>query len=85
MRISLRPRLAQRNFEAEIAHHGSDDGVVTKRARLRHATTHHRHHVVAVEDFALLVDEHRAIRIAIEGDPDVAFFPQHGLANLVSR
>ena len=42
-----------------------------------------RHHIVAVEDFAALVDQHHAIAVAVERDTDVAVLAQNGFANRV--
>ena len=60
-----------------------DHGVAGEPAFGGELAAEQRHHVVAVEDFAALVDQHRAIAVAVERDTDVAVLAQHGLANRV--
>ena len=75
--------VAQRQLESEVAHHGCDHGVAVEPAFGRKLAPEQRHHVVAVEDFAALVDQHHAIAVAVERDADVAVLAQNGFANRV--
>jgi len=73
--------VAQRQLESEVAHHGGDDCVAVQPAFGGKLDAEQRHHVVAVPDFAALVDKHHAIAVTVERYTDVAVFAQNGFAN----
>src|SRR5690606_32406252 len=58
-------------FEPEVRHHCRDDAATCQPALSMPALGNHGHELVAVDDASLLVDDHHAIRIAVETDTDV--------------
>ena len=64
--------------EAEVAHHGGDDGVVLERAALVHRQRADRQDHVAVDDLAVGGHGQAAVGVAVVGDPEVgALLPHH--------
>jgi hypothetical protein len=60
-----------RELEAEVGHHGRDEGPVGERAALRVRLGEDAHDLVAVDDLALFVGRDAAVRVTVEGDARV--------------
>ena len=60
------PERAQRELEADVAHHGRDDRVAAQPAFALQLAPAHQQHGVAVDDPAAMVDEDRAVAVAVE-------------------
>ncbi len=60
-----------RALEAEVAHHRRDQRLLAQAALANHPRRAERHHRVAVDLVALLVDHDHPIGVAIEGDAEV--------------
>ena len=58
-------------LEAEIAHHGGDQGSATEALRAKHPSGAQGHDHVAVDLVALFVDHDDAVRIPVESDAEV--------------
>ena len=71
--------IPQRDLEADVAHHGRHDGIAGKASFALHLTRAHQQHRVAVHDVAALVDEDRAIAVAVKRDAHLALLLQHHL------
>ena len=67
-RTSAMPRLCQRQLEPDVAHHRGDDRVARAAGLRLQLPRAHQQHGVAVDDPAVLVDEDRAVAVAVEGD-----------------
>ena len=65
-------RVAQRELEADVAHDGRDDRVALQPAFALQLARAHQQHGVAVDDLAAVVDEDRAIAVAVERDAQLA-------------
>ena len=61
-------RLAQCQFEPDIAHDGGHHRVAAESARSLQVTRAHQHHAVAVHQPAAFVGENRAVAIAVKRD-----------------
>ena len=70
----------QRQLEADVAHHGRDDRVALQPALALQLAAAHQQHGVAVDDPAALVDEDRAIAVAVERHAHRAAARHDGLA-----
>ena len=68
-------------LEAEIRHHGRDHAGLGQPAVLLPALGDHGQQLIAVDDVALLVDDHHAVGVAVERDADVGAH----LAHLAAR
>src|SRR5262245_3082561 len=62
LQIALKP---------QIGHDGGDDAAAREPPALLPRLGNHRHELVAVDDVALLVHDHDAVSIAVEGDADI--------------
>ena len=60
--------VSQRALEADIAHHRRNDRVAGQLAARVHRTPDGEQHVVAANGCARLVDEERAVRVAVKSD-----------------
>ena len=69
--------LAHRHLEAEVRHHGRDDGVRREATVLGHPHRADRHDLVAVDLVAVLVDGQHAVGIAVVGDAEVETLLRH--------
>ena len=65
------PSLLEPAFKAEVGHDRRDDRAAAKLAATLQVQGDKRHHLVAVDDPALLVDDDEAIGVAIQRDADV--------------
>ena len=65
------PGTRHRPVEAEVAHHGDDDGVVDQLARVAQLQRSQRQHPVAVDDVAEVVDGDDPVAVAVEGQAQV--------------
>ena len=68
----LDAELAQRELEADVAHHGRDDGVALQPALALQLTAAHQQHRVAVDDAPAVIDEDRAVAVAVERHAQLA-------------
>ena len=66
------PRVAQRELETDVAHHGRDDRVALQPPFALQLARAHQQHRVAVDDPAAMIDEDRAIAVAVERDAHLA-------------
>ena len=64
--------------EAEVAHHGRDDGVLGEPALLVQREREDREELVAVDDVALGVDRQAAVGVAVEREADVGAVLEDG-------
>ncbi len=64
-------RFAEPALEPEVRHDGRDHRLPTKLAAPLEVERDQRHHLVAVDDPALLVDDDQPVGIAVERKPDV--------------
>ena len=64
-------------LEAEIGHDGDDDAGLGEQTLLRPRRGDRRHHLVAVDEVAALVDDHHAVGVAVEGDADIGAHLAH--------
>ena len=60
------PSGLQRELEPDVAHHRRDDGVALQPPLALQLPAAHQQHRVAVDDLAAMVDEDRAIAVAVE-------------------
>ena len=58
-------------LEPEIGHHRGDDAAAGEPSALLPGLGDHRHQLVAVDDAALLVDDHHPVGVAVERDADI--------------
>src|SRR5262249_24975588 len=58
-------------LEPEIRHDGGDDAAARETSALLPRFGNHRHELVAVDDVALLVNDHDAVGVAVKRDPDI--------------
>ena len=70
--------VAQRDLEADVAHHGRDDGVGSEAPFALQLPGAHQQHGIAVDDAALVIDEDRAVAVAVERDAHLAAALDHG-------
>ena len=77
MRASVEAEPLQVTLEAEIGHHGRDHGRLGEPAVLHPALRDHGEQLVAVDQVALLVDDHDAVGVAVERDADVGAHLAH--------
>ena len=62
------PELAQRQLEADVAHHRGHDGVALQAPLALQLPGAHQQHRVAVDDLPAMVDEDRAVAVAVKRD-----------------
>ena len=62
--------VAKRHLEPDVAHHRRDDRVAARRPRRFMRCAHSQQDGVAVDDASALVDEDRAIAVAVERDAE---------------
>ena len=62
----------ERELETDVAHHGRDDRVALQPPFALQLAAAHQQHRVAVDDAAAMVDEDRAIAVAVERDAHLA-------------
>src|SRR5690606_18082685 len=67
-------------LQPEVGHHGGDDAASRQLAGGMPGTRDQGHDLIAVDHPPLLIDKLNAIRIPIEGDPDVGAMLQHRTA-----
>ena len=67
----------QRELETDVAHHGGDDGVAFQASFALQLSAAHQQHRVAVDDLTAMVDEDRAIAVAVERDAHLAAALRH--------
>ncbi len=67
----IEPETLEIALEPEIGHHRGDDAAARKPSALLPGLGDHRHELVAVDDAALLVDDHHAVGVAVERDADI--------------
>ena len=60
------PEIAERDLEADVAHHGRDDRVALQTPLGLQLAPAHQQHVVAVHETAAMIDEDRAIPVPVE-------------------
>src|SRR5262249_58981550 len=60
------PERLERELEPDVAHHGRDDGVALETALALQLTAAHQQHGVAVDDLSRVIDEDRAVAVAVE-------------------
>ncbi len=77
------PVLAHREFEAQVAHHRGDEGVLAELAALFHAEREDRHDLVAVDDIAVRVDGEAAVGVSVVGDTHIGAGFEHGASQVV--
>ena len=65
-RTSSMPGLAERDLEADVAHHGRDERVAGEAPLRLHVPRAHQHDGVAVDDAPGVIDEDGAIAVAVE-------------------
>ena len=58
----------QRQLEADVAHHRRDDGVALQPPFALQLPAAHQQHGVAVDDLPAMIDEDRAVAVAVERD-----------------
>ena len=58
-------------FKPEVRHHGGDHARLGQSALVAPALGDHRHHLVAVDQAALLVDQDHPVGVAVERDADI--------------
>ncbi len=64
-------------LEAEIGHDGRDHAGLGQAAVVLPASGDHRHQLIAVDQMALLVDDHDAVGVAVERDADIGAHLAH--------
>ncbi len=64
-------------LQPQVGHDRGDDAGLRQPAVVAPALGDHRHQLVAVDHMPLLVDDHDAVRIAVEGDADVGAHLAH--------
>ena len=69
--------VAQRHLEAEVAHHGGDDGVAAQPPRRLHLLGAHQQDGIAVDDAPGGIDEDRPVAVAVERHAQVAALVDH--------
>ena len=65
------PRRGHRVAQAEVAHHRDDDGVAGERLGVAQLQRGERHHAVAVDGLAVLVDGDHPVAVAVERQAEV--------------
>ena len=73
----LQANAAEIALEAEIGHHGGDDAGLAETAVFLPACGDDGEQLVAVDDLAVLVDDHHAVGVAIERDADIGAHLAH--------
>ena len=73
----------ERELEADVAHHGRDDRVTAQPPFPLQLAAAHQQHRIAVDDVAAVIDENRAVAVAVEGDAHGAAARHHRLGQLL--
>ena len=71
----------EREFEADVAHHGRHDRVALQPALPLQLPGAHQQHRVAVDDAPSVIDEDGAVAVAVERDPQIAAALHHRRAS----
>ena len=64
--------------QTEVRHHSDGDRIVVERPAFGQIDRERDHHLVAVDDFTVLVDRDDTIGVTVEREPDVGRVRAHG-------
>jgi hypothetical protein len=73
----LQSMLGQRDFEANVAHHGRDDGVPGQLAAPVQVERQDQEHGIAIDDAAAMVDEDGPIAVSIKRNTELTRVGRH--------
>src|SRR6476620_9579357 len=75
----LDARFRHRQFQAKVAHHGSDQGLLGKEAVSMKIQAQGRHHMVAIDYCSLFADKDGSIGITVQRDAKIRFVTTYRL------
>src|SRR5215510_1404094 len=74
------PEISQRKLQAKVTHNRGHNGFLLEGSFFSHVFCAHSQDLIAIQYFAGFIDEHRAIRVAVEGHRKIRMFLQQNVS-----